>query len=116
FVVTRHRAQLHEGMELRESVARATATSGGAVVFAGCTVIVALLALAIVGIPLVTTLGYTAATVVVVAVLAATTLLPALLSVIGHGIERLALPLPHTRPSSQPHGWARWARFVARWP
>ncbi len=52
-----------------ESIARATATSGGAVVFAGSTVIVALLSLAVVGIPLVTTLGYTSALVVAVAVL-----------------------------------------------
>ena len=67
------------GMETRESIARATATSGGAVVFAGCTVMVALLSLAVVDIPLVTTLGYTSALVVAVAVLAAITLLPAIL-------------------------------------
>jgi putative drug exporter of the RND superfamily len=91
FIVTRHRSQLAEGMEPRESVARATATAGGAVVFAGGTVIIALLSLAA-GIPLVTTLGYTAAIVVVVAPAAATTLLPAMLGLIGLSINRLRLP------------------------
>src|SRR5215212_4997732 len=66
FIVTRHLSQLAEGMEMRESVAHATATSGGAVVFAGGTVIIALLSLAAAGIPVVTTLGYTAATVMLV--------------------------------------------------
>jgi uncharacterized membrane protein YdfJ with MMPL/SSD domain len=56
FIVTRHRSQLAEGMESRESVARVTATAGGAVVFAGGTVIIALLSLAAARIPLVTTL------------------------------------------------------------
>ena len=81
FIVTRHLEQRRDGMATRESIARACATSGGAVVFAGCTVMVALLSLAVVGIPLVTTLGYTSALVVAVAVVAAITLLPALL---GH--------------------------------
>ena len=79
FIVTRHLEQRRDGMDTAESIARASATSGGAVVFAGCTVMVALLSLAVVQIPLVTTLGYTAALVVAVAILAAITLLPALL-------------------------------------
>src|SRR4029078_13153945 len=73
FIVTRHLEQRHDGMETRDSIARAAATSGGAVVFGGCTVIVALLSLAVVNIPLVTTLGYTSAIVVAIAVLAAIT-------------------------------------------
>ncbi len=116
FIVTRHRAQRRDGLELRESIARAVATSGGAVVFAGCTVIVALLSLAVVGIPLVTTLGYTAALVVLVAVTAAITLLPALLAIVGERIDSLAIPLRHARDDGTPHGWARWGRFVARRP
>ena len=116
FIVTRHRAQRRDGIELRESIARAVATSGGAVVFAGCTVIVALLSLAVVGIPLVTTLGYTAALVVLVAVTAAVTLLPALLAIVGERIDSLAIPLRHARDDGTPHGWARWGRFVANRP
>jgi putative drug exporter of the RND superfamily len=116
FVVTRHLEQRRDGMGTKESIARATATSGGAVVFAGCTVMVALLSLAVVGIPLVTTLGYTSALVVGVAVLAATTLLPALLGIVGNRIDRLRIPLPHRKSDGHPHGWLRWGEFVARHP
>ena len=57
FIVTRHFRGLGDGLPMRESVARATATSGGAVFFAGCTVTIALVSLAIAQIPLVTTMG-----------------------------------------------------------
>src|SRR5690242_6081898 len=116
FIVTRHKAQLESGLEVNESVARATATSGGAVTFAGGTVIVALCSLLFAGIPLVTTLGYTAAISVAIAVLAANTLLPALLAILGHRIYWLKLPLPQPKHDARPHGWARWANFVARHP
>ena len=115
FIVTRHLEQRRDGMDTNESIARSSATSGGAVVFAGCTVMVALLSLAVVGIPLVTTLGYTSALVVAVAVLAAITLLPALLAIVGDRIDRLrsaAAP----QADGRPHGWARWGEFVARHP
>jgi uncharacterized membrane protein YdfJ with MMPL/SSD domain len=116
FIVTRHRSQLAEGMEPRESVARAIATAGGAVVFAGGTVLIALLSLAAAGIPLVTTLGYTAATVVFVAATAATTLLPAILGLLGLSINRLRLPGMRQHHDQRPHGWARWAAFVGSHP
>ncbi len=116
FIVTRHQAQRRSGMATRESIARAAATSGGAVVFAGTTVVVALLSLAVVNIPLVTTLGYTAALVVVIVAAASITLLPAILGFVGDGIDRLALPHRRTPRDDHPHGWARWARLVARRP
>ena len=116
FIVTRHLSQVGEGMEPRESVARATATSGGAVVFAGGTVVIALLSLAVAGIPIVATLGYTAATVVFVAVSAAITLLPAVLGLIGLSINRLRVPGMQTHHDQRPHGWARWAAFVGAHP
>jgi putative drug exporter of the RND superfamily len=116
FIVTRHRSQIAEGMEPRESVARATATAGDAVVFAGGTVIIALLSLAAAGIPLVTTLGYTAAIVVVVAASAATTLLPAILGLIGLSINRLRVPGMRQHHDQRPHGWARWAAYVGSHP
>jgi RND superfamily putative drug exporter len=116
FIVTRHKAQMAGGIELRESIARATATSGGAVCFAGGTVIVALCSLLFAGIPLVSTLGYTAAIAVLVAVLGAVTLLPALLAIVGPHIYSLKLPLPQPKHDQRPHGWARWARFIARHP
>ncbi|HVI35385.1 MAG TPA: MMPL family transporter, partial [Gaiellales bacterium] len=116
FIVTRHKAQMEGGLELNESIARSIATSGGAVTFAGGTVIVALVSLLFAGIPLVGTLGYTAAVTVLVAVLAAITLLPAILAIIGRHIYSLKLPLPQPQHDARPHGWARWARFVTRHP
>ena len=116
FIVTRHRSQLAGGMEPRESVARATTTSGGAVVFAGGTVIIALISLAAARIPLVTTLGFTASIVVVVAVLAAITLLPAVLGLLGTRINSLRLPGMRIHHDERPHGWARWAAFVGSHP
>jgi putative drug exporter of the RND superfamily len=116
FVVTRHREQLRAGMELRESIARTTATSGGAVCFAGGTVIIALLSLLLAGIPLVTTLGYTAALVVLIAVAAAITLLPAILAILGERINALSLPGLKVHHDERPHGWQRWARLIADHP
>ena len=117
FIVTRHKLQLGEGMELRESIARATATAGGAVVFAGFTVVIALCSLAFAGIPLVSTLGFTAAVAVVVSVTAATTLLPAMLGALGPHINSLRVKLGKTHPDdAEPHGWRRWAERVAARP
>ena len=117
FIVSRHRRQLAEGLEPDESVARAIATSGGAVVFAGTTVVIALCSLSVAGIPLVSTLGFTAAISVAVAVLAATTLLPAILGILGQRINSLRVHLPHRfTHEGGVHGWARWARFVSAHP
>jgi RND superfamily putative drug exporter len=117
FIVTRHKLQLAEGIELRESIARATATAGGAVVFAGFTVVIALCSLAFAHIPLVTTLGFTAAIAVVVAVVAAATLLPAMLGALGPHINSMRVPGTSAAPDDdEPHGWRRWARGVANRP
>jgi RND superfamily putative drug exporter len=117
FIVTRHKLQLGEGMEIRESIARATATAGGAVVFAGFTVVIALCSLAFAGIPLVSTLGFTAAVAVVVAVSAATTLLPAMLGALGPHINSLRVQFGKTHPDDkEPHGWRRWAERVSDRP
>ena len=118
FLVTRHRSQIRDGMEMHESVARAVGTAGTAVVFAGCTVVVALVSLAVAGIPLVSALGYTAAVAVATAVLAAVTLLPALMSLAGRFIDRIALPA-FLHPSDDPGKeglWGRWAGAVTRRP
>ena len=117
FLVTRHKLQLRQGMEMQESVARAAATAGGAVVFAGITVVIALISLAAADIPIVTAMGTTAAIAVVVAVLAATTLLPALLGALGPRIDSLRVKLGSTHPDDhRPHGWTRWARGVSARP
>ena len=120
FIVTRHFRGLKDGLDMRESIARAVATSGGAVAFAGGTVTIALVSLAVAGIPLVTTMGLMAAVAVVVAVLAALTLLPALLSITGPHINSLRVRgrHPDRHPATRPEQglWARWAAGVASRP
>ncbi|MFJ6279706.1 MMPL family transporter [Arthrobacter subterraneus] len=86
FIVNRHRTQLLHGMPMQESIARATGTAGNAVLFAGITVIIALAALAVPGLPFLTILGLSAAGTVAVAVLVALTLTPALLGVMGRRV------------------------------
>lgn len=116
FIVTQHRNQIADGMEHRESVARATAIAGGAVVFAGSTVIIALLSLLVAGIPIVSALGYTSAMVVLVAMLSSITLLPSLLGLLGHRINSLKVPfLSHGIPEERTM-WHRYAESVNRHP
>jgi RND superfamily putative drug exporter len=117
FVVTRHRAGMRAGLDPAVAAARSAATAGGAVVFAGSTVVVALLSLGLAGIPLVWTLGYSAAIVVVVAMFAAITLLPAVLAMAGRRIDSLKVPfLDRHGRDGHSHGWERWAEGVARRP
>jgi RND superfamily putative drug exporter len=79
FILSRHRNQLAAGVEPEESAATAVGTAGSAVVFAGVTVIIALLGLLVVGIPFLSVMGVGAAFAVLIAIAVATTLLPALL-------------------------------------
>jgi RND superfamily putative drug exporter len=116
FIVTRHFRGLHDGLEMRESIARAAATSGGAVFFAGATVTIALVSLAIADIPLVTTMGLMAAVAVVVAVLAALTLLPAVLAILGPHINSLRVREVHPEANAKTGLWARWAADIAKRP
>ena len=83
FIVHRHRTQLKAGMDVQHSIARANGTSGNAVVFAGSTVVIALLALNLTGIPFLGLMGTVGGFVVVIAVLVAITLTPAMLSLLG---------------------------------
>ncbi|MGW0913860.1 MMPL family transporter [Streptomyces sp. NPDC002784] len=83
FVLSRHRTQLAQGMEPRESAGRAVGTAGSAVVFAGTTVVIALVGLVVVRIPFLTVMGLSAAATVLIAVLVAVTLLPALFGFAG---------------------------------
>jgi RND superfamily putative drug exporter len=87
FIVNRQRRLiLDQGLSAADAAARAVGTSGSAVVFAGTTVVIALVALSVAGIPLLTTMALAAAATVVVAVLAALTILPALLGLVGERI------------------------------
>lgn len=86
FIVNRHRTQLLGGMAPRDSVALSIGTSGNAVVFAGLTVVIALAALVVPGLPFLAVMGLAAAATVAVAVLVAVTLLPAVLGFAGRRI------------------------------
>ena len=86
FIINRHRHQLKEGYAVRESIALANGTSGNAVVFAGATVFIALLALNVTRIPFLGLMGTVGAASVLIAVLVAITLTPALLSLVGEKI------------------------------
>ncbi|MDQ0029182.1 MMPL family transporter [Arthrobacter bambusae] len=83
FIVNRHRGQLLSGMDAEESVALATGTSGNAVLFAGLTVVIALAALVVPGLPFLAVMGLSAAATVAVAVVVSLTLTPAVLSLVG---------------------------------
>lgn len=121
FIVSRHREQLAVGMPVAESIPSAVATAGTAVVFAGTTVIIALLGLLVVGIPFLSIMGVGAAFAVLVAVAASVTLLPALLAIGGRRFapkpgsrtERRAIAAREGRARTL---GARWVAGVMRMP
>ncbi|MFF2045702.1 MMPL family transporter [Kitasatospora sp. NPDC058170] len=146
FIISRYRAELADGHEPREAAGRAVGTAGSAVVFAGLTVVIALAGLSVVGIPVLAKMGLAAAGTVVVAVLVALTLVPALLGFLGRRILPRRSPArrafggarsrgsrfrraPHTQSGPSPvvdgtgtagaqpvNGGTRWARLVLRRP
>ncbi|MFD3928754.1 MMPL family transporter [Streptomyces sp. NPDC058614] len=124
FILARHRNNLLTGMSIDDSVALAAGTSGSSVVFAALTVMIALCGLAVVGIPFLTVMGVAAAGAVLVALLIALTLMPAMLGFAGNKVARfISTPL---RPghhenvaqiaANEPERTfgATWARFVVR--
>ncbi|MGM1017263.1 MAG: efflux RND transporter permease subunit [Actinomycetota bacterium] len=86
FIVARHQDQVREGVDPEESTARAVGTAGSAVVFAGITVLIALIGLGFAGIPFLTTMGIAAAVAVAIGVAIAVTLTPAFLGFLGHRV------------------------------
>ncbi|WP_435615428.1 MMPL family transporter [Streptomyces coelicoflavus] len=134
FIVSRYRAELAEGREREEAAGRAVGTAGSAVVFAGLTVVIALVGLAVVNIPMLTKMGVAAAGTVAIAVLIALTMIPALLGYAGRrvkpagakgrrlGRSRKSEPKPDAPKPDQPAGQpkanlgTRWASFVVRRP
>ena len=118
FIIHRHRSQLLSGMEVGESIARAVGTSGNAVVFAGLTVIIALAALAVPGLPFLTVLGLSAAFTVLCSVLLNITLLPALLSLAGNKLvskrARNKAAADAENPKVRESVSTRWVRMVTK--
>ncbi|MGB7980204.1 MAG: MMPL family transporter [Candidatus Nanopelagicales bacterium] len=118
-IVTRHREAMFTGHPPGESIAIAVATAGRSVLVAGSTVIVALLSLFLIGIPFVSALGLAASITVATTLLAAVTLLPALLGVFGGKLDRLRIrTLRFDHADDRTSGWHRWTRRVQRrpWP
>jgi RND superfamily putative drug exporter len=113
FVVTRHRELLARGLSVPESVGRAVATAGQSVIFAGGTVVIAILGLAVAGIPFLTAAGVAISVIVLVMVVTSVTLLPAFLGLAGHRINGLG-----RRRWRGPHAdgvrWERWGEHVSR--
>ncbi len=117
FIISRHLRLLREGAEPEDSIARSIASSGSAVVFAGVMVVIALLCLYFSGIPLVRALGYTTAIVVATAVLAAITLIPALLGLLGRRILSLPFRLGMRKQDEEHPGFfTRWAGALRNHP
>ncbi|MER5638783.1 MMPL family transporter [Kitasatospora sp. NPDC002227] len=117
FLTTRHRQHLMDGLSPVRSAGRATTTSGRAVLVSGCTVVVALAGLYVSRVQFIGRLGAAAAVTVATAVLGALTLVPALLGVIGRGIDRFHLRQPIAEETSGEAGLLdRYARTVARRP
>ncbi|MFF7872461.1 MMPL family transporter [Streptomyces qaidamensis] len=120
FIVNRHRTNLMAGMGVAESTAKALNTSGRAVVFAGLTVVVALLGMLTLNVGIINGMAIGAAITVVLTVLAAITLLPALLGMIGPRIlgraERRALAGQGVAPSVGTGLWGRLAERVQARP
>ncbi|EUA69700.1 MMPL family protein [Mycobacteroides abscessus subsp. bolletii 1513] len=115
FLISRHRDQLAEGLDVEESIARATATAGSAVIFAGLTVIIALLGLAVAAIPFLTTMGLAAATAVAIAVAVAITLVPALMAFCGQRLRPKPVKSTTNRPPRKGLGQL-WVRTATRMP
>ena len=115
FLVTRHREFLARGSTVDESVGRAVATAGQAVIFAGGTVVIAILGLAVAGVPFMTAGGIATSVIVLIMVIASVTLLPAFLGLAGHRINGLRSRRDRVADgASIATGWQRWGEHVAK--
>ena len=119
FILARYRSELDHTDDREEAAGIAVGTAGSAVVFAGLTVLIALSALSVVGIPFLTTMGIAAAATVFIAVLVALTLLPAILGLMKS--KAFGGRVRRTHPKRDVDGkllnnGVRWARFIGRKP
>ena len=127
FILSRHRDQLAHGDDVQESIGKSLATSGSAVIFAGMTVIVALVGLFITGIPFLTVMGVAAAATVALSVVVALTMLPAIMGILGERLRprrtrRLMaehdgfLPEPDPQQAPRRSLGRTWVRLVTKVP
>jgi RND superfamily putative drug exporter len=120
FIVTREREGLARGLTVQDSVGRAVATAGQAVIFAGGTVVIAILGLAIAGIPFMTAAAIATSTIVLLMVVLSVTFLPAMLGLVGHRINGLRESTRTAKVGAATNigMWSRWGNHVANyaWP
>ncbi|MGW6034666.1 MMPL family transporter [Gordonia terrae] len=117
FIVSRYRAELLRGGAPSDAIGRAVGTAGSAVVFAGLTVIVAVVALMVIGIPIITQMGAGAGVAVFIAVLAALTLIPAILGAFGRFAFLPRIPwIKHAVESEDDTLGVKVGRTVVKWP
>ncbi|MFI9832784.1 MMPL family transporter [Streptomyces sp. NPDC051913] len=123
FILSRYRGELAEGREREDAVGRATGTAGSAVVFAGLTVVIALVGLSVVDVPVLTKMGLAAACTVVLAVLIALTMVPAMIGYVGRKIQptgkkskRSVGRKARQNTEGKPNMGTRWGSFVVRRP
>ncbi|MGB6455982.1 MAG: MMPL family transporter [Streptosporangiaceae bacterium] len=118
FIVTRYRQRLADGQPPREATIAALSTAGRAVLFAGGTVVIALLGLFVVGLPFMDGLAAAAIVAVALVLAAALTLLPAIFGFAGPAIDRLHIPGLLARPGATTlRGfWSRWSATVLTTP
>ena len=116
FILMRFRQALHDGAKPQEAAATAASTAGRAVIFAGATVAISVVGLATIGLDFITKMGIGASLSVLTSVAIAVTLLPAVLALLGHKVDRLKIPFIKTPDDSlaaaQKTVVARWGRFV----
>jgi len=118
FILTRFRNGLDEGMEKRDAAIAAVDTAGRAVLFAGITVMISLMGMLLLGLPFLYGVATAAAIAVLFTMIAALTLLPALLTIAGNWVNRLRIPgLGKGARSIDENGWwFRWSRRIQRRP
>lgn len=115
FIVTRYREALSEGAEPEQAVVVALARAGRSVLFAGATVVIAMLGLFVVQQKLLNATAVAASVTVLMTMIAAVTLLPAMLGYAGRGIDRFKLPYLGRTGARSPMA-ERWARVIQRRP
>jgi RND superfamily putative drug exporter len=116
FMVTRFREELAAGLTPAEASRRTVATSGNAIIFSGATVVVSVASLYLVNSPIIRSLALAMALVVVVSVLAAVTLLPGLLALLGTRVNSLRIPLLRSANGRAERFWYRWAKAMMHRP
>jgi putative drug exporter of the RND superfamily len=116
FIVTRYREGLAEGRDPRRAVTHSLDTSGRAVLFAGCTVVISLLGMLLLGASFVYGLAFGSIAAVVLVMAASLTLLPAMLGFAGLAIDRWRLPWHRTPTPGHRSAWYRWSRVVQHHP